>query len=322
MENKLYNQPAYNTEYNSPPTEYGNVNYPTHPPNQLPPPYYASYPQPGGYPNATPVQPTTGYYVAAPQGIPPSAPPPVGFVNAVDPQPIPPEDEHHAEATNFGSSFSDKNIRRAFVRKVYLILMVQLLFTFGIVALFFFQKNVKQFVRTNPPVYYASYAVFLVTYMTLVCCSSVRRRYPANVICLSIFTMSMAYMTGTITSFYDTQTVFIAAGMCAGVCLGITLLSMWSKFDVTGCGFFLAMISWTLFWFGIMCAWTYNDVMYTVYCALFTILMMMFLAFDTQLILGGKRHELSPEDYIAGAVCLYVDIVLIFWLLLSLFGRR
>lgn len=39
----------------------------------------------------------------------------------------------------FGASFSEKAVRHAFIRKVYLILMVQLLITLGIVSLFTFQ---------------------------------------------------------------------------------------------------------------------------------------------------------------------------------------
>jgi FtsH-binding integral membrane protein len=46
------------------------------------------------------------------------------------------------------------------------------------------------------------------------------------------------------------------------------------------------------------------------------------LAVDTQLIVGGKRHELSAEDYIVAALFLYIDIVFIFIDLLALLGKR
>ena len=48
--------------------------------------------------------------------------------------------------------------------------------------------------------------------------------------------------------------------------------------------------------------------------------MLQFLAFDTQLLLGNKKYELSPEEYIYGALNLYIDIVYIFTFILSLFG--
>jgi len=47
-----------------------------------------------------------------------------------------------------------------------------------------------------------------------------------------------------------------------------------------------------------------------------------FLAYDVQLIMGGKKYELSPEEYIFASLTLYLDIIRIFMLLLALFGKR
>lgn len=35
----------------------------------------------------------------------------------------------------------------------------------------------------------------------------------------------------------------------------------------------------------------------------------MYLIYDTQLIIGGKSHELQIDDYILGALFLYIDII-------------
>ena len=48
----------------------------------------------------------------------------------------------------------------------------------------------------------------------------------------------------------------------------------------------------------------------------------LFLLIDTQLIVGGRRHELSIDDYVVGALILYLDIIYIFLELLKLFGNR
>ena len=45
----------------------------------------------------------------------------------------------------FGSSFSDKNIRMKFVRKVYSILLTQLLLTTGIIALILYTPAIRGF---------------------------------------------------------------------------------------------------------------------------------------------------------------------------------
>lgn len=36
--------------------------------------------------------------------------------------------------------------------------------------------------------------------------------------------------------------------------------------------------------------------------------------------MGGRKHELSPEEYIYGAMQLYCDVVNLFMIFLSLFG--
>lgn len=50
-----------------------------------------------------------------------------------------PKNDAEALPEHFGASFSDKAIRNAFIRKVYLILMAQLLVTLCFVSLFTFQ---------------------------------------------------------------------------------------------------------------------------------------------------------------------------------------
>ena len=57
------------------------------------------------------------------------------------------------------------------------------------------------------------------------------------------------------------------------------------------------------------------------YCGLGVVCFTVYLAFDTKLIMGGGRFELSPDDYIEAVVQLYVDIVYIFLYLLQIFGR-
>nr|XP_006824024.1 PREDICTED: protein lifeguard 1-like [Saccoglossus kowalevskii] len=232
------------------------------------------------------------------------------------------EAESAVESGGFesSSSFSDKTVRRMFIRKVYLILMVQLLCTMGFIALFVLNEDVKMFVWRNSWIYWMSYALFIVFFIFLVCCEKIRRSYPTNVIMLALFTLCLSYMAGTISSTYDTKSVLIAFGICAGVCLGVTIFSIQTKFDFTTCGSVLFMCSLALFLFGFICIFTYNNILQTVYAGLGALLFSAFLAFDTQLIIGGKRYEISPEDYVFAALNLYIDMVYIFLFLLRLVG--
>ncbi|GIY01812.1 protein lifeguard 1 [Caerostris darwini] len=187
------------------------------------------------------------------------------------------------------TGFSDKAIRAAFIRKVYLILMVQLVFSLGIIALFVFENRVKSFVKRNIMCYYISYAIFLGVYIALSCCGNLRRQYPTNFILLSIFTVSMSYMLGTISSFHDTKVVLLAVGITAGVCLAVSVFSFHTKFDFTSCGGLLFILVWVLFLFGIIAIFTYNTIMTTIYAGCGALLFTLFLAYDTQMLMGGKK---------------------------------
>jgi len=57
-------------------------------------------------------------------------------------------------------------------------------------------------------------------------------------------------------------------------------------------------------------------------CALGVLLFGMYLVIDTQLIIGQGRHSLGIDDYVLGALILYIDIIMIFVYLLQLLGGR
>lgn len=228
-----------------------------------------------------------------------------------------------------GSSFSDKKLRQMFIRKVYLILMSQLLVTVLFIAVFLFCYPIRHWVLQNSWFYFCSYAVFLVTYFVLICCDSVRRRWPANIIALSIFTFAMSYMTGTISSMYETDIVLIAVGITAVVCLAVSIFAIQTKIDFTLCSGLICVLSVVLLLFGLACMIAFavagpNYILSCVYGAVAAAIFSVFLIFDTQMVVGGKhrRYQLSPEEYIYGALQLYVDIVNLFILLLGLVGRR
>jgi FtsH-binding integral membrane protein len=48
----------------------------------------------------------------------------------------------------------------------------------------------------------------------------------------------------------------------------------------------------------------------------------IYLIIDTQLILGGKNQELTLDNYVLGAVLLYIDIIQLFLQILKILGKR
>ncbi|KAF6339311.1 Fas apoptotic inhibitory molecule 2 [Rhinolophus ferrumequinum] len=221
-------------------------------------------------------------------------------------------------------SWDDQKVRRVFIRKVYTILLIQLLATLAVVAIFTFCDPVKDYVQANPGWYWASYAVFFATYLTLACCPGSRRYFPWNLILLTIFTLSMAYLTGMLSSYYNTTSVLLCLGITALVCLSVTVFSFQTKFDFTSCQGVLFVLLMTLLFSGLILAillpFQYVPWLHAVYAVLGAGVFTLFLAFDTQLLMGNRRHTLSPEEYIFGALNIYLDIIYIFTFFLQLFG--
>merc|ERR1719191_165805 len=88
-------------------------------------------------------------------------------------------------------------------------------------------------------VYIVSYIIFFITYLTIACCQSVRRKSPGNLIAMAIFTLSLSVWVSSIAIYHDVYWVFMAMGITALLCLGLTLFSFQTKIDFTGLGMYL-----------------------------------------------------------------------------------
>lgn len=119
---------------------------------------------------------------------------------------MPPTDDKGAEYL----AFQDKEVRKGFITKVYGILMVQLSFTALVVMYCTFDEKAGEYVRTHPNVYNAAWFLSLVMFISLACCSSVRRNFPMNYIALGLFTVLEAYLLGVVAAFYQTESVMVA----------------------------------------------------------------------------------------------------------------
>ncbi|XP_053288675.1 protein lifeguard 1 [Pleuronectes platessa] len=220
------------------------------------------------------------------------------------------------------SGFSDAVIRRGFIRKVYLTLMIQLLVTVGIICAFLYWATLREWALDTYWFSYCMMAVVMVLILTLSCCDNIRRRVPLNFIALGLFTVAEGLMLGSVAVYFAAEAVLWAVGATALVSFALTLFAMQSKWDFTAANGSLWVFAWTLFSFAMLCAIMRSQYLYIVYACLGTLLFSLYLVFDTQLILGGKhrKYQVSPEEYVFAALNLYLDIVSLFLLLLSLIG--
>jgi len=158
--------------------------------------------------------------------------------------------------------------------------------------------------------------------ISIICCRGVARTVPYNYIALTIFTLAETYLMTMVASRYSPDLVLAAMFMTAAITLGITVYACTTKSDFTICGGAIFMFGFGLFMFGLFAIIFHSRALYMFYCILIVFLFGFYLLFDTQLIMGGKRYEISEEDYVLGALVLYIDIIMIFIYLLRIFGNR
>ncbi|NXG43713.1 LFG3 protein, partial [Psilopogon haemacephalus] len=286
-----------------------------------PPSYAGGYPQPGGYPAAGGYPHPGGYPAAGGYPQPGMAMPtmPVRF----EVSSIAGDDGIGGNSPFQSADWDDRKVRHTFIRKVYAIISLQLLVTVGIIAVFTFVSPVRSFVQRNVAIYYASYAIFLVTYLTLACCQGPRRRFPWNIILLSIFVMCSNSGISSICSMYRTNAVLIAMLITAIVAIIVTIFCFQTKarrgnMPCPGRG-----QAWGAVWWGhsgLSCD-TCVPWLHMLYAAIGAIAFTLFLAYDTQLVLGNRKNTLSPEEYVYGALTIYTDIIYIFTFILQIVGR-
>lgn len=217
-----------------------------------------------------------------------------------------------------------QNVRQGFIRKVYGILLLQILVTTAGISLFVFSGNVKSYVVANPWTFYLAISINLVTILSLACCAENARTYPKNMIFLSLFTLSEAFLVGCISATYETDTVMIAFGMTACVVLGLTCFAFQTKYDFTGMGPYLFAALLSLIIFGFFAAIFRSRAGEMAYAGLGVLIFSLYLVYDTQLVIGGehKKFQFSVDDYVFAALNLYLDIINLFLMILSLLGDR
>nr|XP_019945438.1 PREDICTED: protein lifeguard 3-like isoform X2 [Paralichthys olivaceus] len=280
MSSKVDSPPSYEDAVQQP--KYGN--YPQQPQHGSPLPPPPSYsPSPSMFPG------TPGYW--GQEGIHPraamwaAAP---GFSPSGTPSTIPtlsagvPASNSGDMGDLLSAQWESTSIRHGFIRKVYLILTAQLAVTFSVVGVFTFVDPVRLFVIRYPGIYWASFVVYFLVYCILICCKEPRRRFPCNLVLLGIFV------------------------------------------DFTSCGGLLSVAAVLLMIIGIVTAvvlsFQYVPWLHMLYAAIGAVVYTLFLVYNTQLLIGNRELAISPEEYIYGALSLYVDIVHIFLFILQISG--
>lgn len=155
----------------------------------------------------------------------------------------------------------------------------------------------------------------------IICCF--RKKSPHNYILLLVFTICESYMVGGLTARYPPNLVIMAGLATALVTISLTIYAMRTKANIE---FFYAITF--VIYFAMLPLWIIGFIirspaLHILYCALGLVFYSVFLIIDTMQIVKGKTlggYELELDEFIIGALMLYIDIVMIFVYILKLLG--
>lgn len=243
-------------------------------------------------------------------------------------------------ATDIESGFDtyEVEVRRGFMRKVFGtvqtncpvshcvlsgLLSLQLFITASIGGFIVGVASIKNFIYENVWVFYlvmlASFAFLIV----LTCVPDLKNKHPHNLILLFSFTACEGILIGAIAAAYNLNEVILAAAITVGVTVGLTLFALQTKWDFTmlsgtlfSCLLVLVLASF------IFAVFPTNGIGSVIFSSLGALLFSVYLVYDVQLIVGGGKYELGPDDYVQAALSVYLDIINLFLFILRLVSSR
>ncbi|KAF6763152.1 glutamate binding protein [Ephemerocybe angulata] len=214
----------------------------------------------------------------------------------------------------YGVSVSESapSIRQAFIRKVYTILLVQIFSTSVVGGIISHSPEALSWVQSHS---WAFYVPLLGTLVVLGLLFWKRHSHPWNFVLLSVFTLMEAYSLGVVVAFYNDTVVLQALLITLGVFIGLTLFTFQSKYDFSGMGPFLFATLIALVMTGFVSVFLpFNRTFDLIYATIGCLLFSGYIVYDTYMI--NKR--LSPDEYIMGAISLYLDFINLFLNILRL----
>jgi FtsH-binding integral membrane protein len=211
---------------------------------------------------------------------------------------------------------TEREMRLGFIRKVYGILSMQLLLTTFMCVISMSVPEVAKFQLHNQPVMWGALILSIIIMLVICCVPGVSRQVPVNYFLLFAFTICEGYIVSTICAKTNPKIVLMAAAMTTTMTLLLTLYACTTKTDFTLCGSMLFIISFCLLILSIFAM--FFKFLAVIVATIGIFLYAIYLVYDTQLLMGNKENSLDLEDYILGALMLYMDIINMFLYILEI----
>ncbi|RZC55776.1 hypothetical protein C5167_014632 [Papaver somniferum] len=220
----------------------------------------------------------------------------------------------------YPNMLENPQLRWAFIRKVYVILSLQLLLTVAVAAVVVAVHPIAEFI-VSTTAGLAIYVVLAILPFIILCpLYFYQKKHPVNLLLLGLFTISISFTLGLACSFRSGEVILEAAILTAVVAVSLTLYTFWAAkrgHDFNFLGPFLFAATLVLMVFGlIQFLFPLGKLSVMIYGCLAAIIFSGYIIYDTDNLI--KRF--TYDDYIWASVSLYLDIINLFTALLTILG--
>ena len=206
----------------------------------------------------------------------------------------------------------DQVVRQGFIRKVFGILSIQLLFTTFLCLISMSSPSFLLFQAQHSFIFALCCIGAIAVPLGIICFPDAYRKVPTNYCLLAIFTFCESYLVSFICGASNPALVFMAAVMTTGIVISLTFYAYWTKTDFTMMGGALFLAGMCMLLISIFMMFTQNKMLHILFSAAGVFLGGIYLIYDMQLILGKGVVRLDSDDYVFAAIMLYSDIIYIF----------
>lgn len=142
--------------------------------------------------------------------------------------------------------------------------------------------------------------------LVLSCWEQARRQHPLNLIILFLFTACESVLVATISSFYDTDIVLMAAALTVGVTTCLSLYALQTKRDFTAAGGILFSLLFAMIGAGILTMFIHSKVLNIAIAGIGAAVFACYIVFDVQMMVGTGSYSISPDDYVFATINIYL----------------
>lgn len=210
------------------------------------------------------------------------------------------------------------DLRWAFIRKIYMILTVQLALTAAVAAVVVSVKSISHFFVSSSAGLGLYIFLIILPFILLCPLYIYRERHPVNLLLLGLFTLSISFAVGMSCAFTSGKVILEAAILTTVVVVSLTLYTFWASrrgHDFNFLGPFLFAAVLVLLVFGlIQILFPLGKISVMIYGGLGAIIFSGYIIYDTDNLI--KRF--TYDQYVWAAVSLYLDVINLFLSLLTL----